>query len=363
MSVPFLSRQDVEIWVPEPASFKGGAGFVAKLFTTIDRAMAALARMPSMTKDAAYKWCRNEYERFFLWGQGLSLVDGDLDQVLPHCRELRFRVLSLLLRLGTVVLQGLSRDQDPSSQALNEQCDDLRTILDLTDTMLQELEPDQSVRPYTRSESDASEYEAADILEEISTYIDCLLDLSPSLDNPALDIMVEGFDEPPTQAQESFNVRSEEALLYCRRIRDRFEVLPKYLVERLAEANVLRAAILRERRSQPTKHETPIVDDISENLFSTTDHRVTETTKSTAPSSSVFSSVMEPKASFSRHVPELGIDDNVSEATFASFSTTASAISLGRPRVPPMPDTQEEGFNCPICFSRVTDVKTRKKWK
>ena len=368
MSLSFLSRQDVESWVPEHAPSKGGAGFVAKLFTTISRAIASLTSMLAMTKDEAHQRCRNEFERFFLWGQGLSIVDGDLDEVLAHSKELHFRVLSLLLRLGTVVLQGLSRDPVSSSQVLTEQCDDLRTLLDTAETMLQELEPDESARPYTPSESDASEYEATEILGEISIYVDCLLDLSPSLDNPALDIQVEGSDEPPMQAKESFTVSSEEALIYCRKIRDRFEVLPKYLVERLAEANVLRAAALREMRSRPTKHEAPISDDISESLFSTTDHRVTETTKSTAPSSSIFSSVMESssrwsKASFSGHIPVLEFDDNASEATFASFSTTASAISLGRPRVPPMPEIRGDGFNCPICFSRVTNVKTRKEWK
>ncbi len=285
-------------------------------------------------------------------------MDGDLDEVLAHSKELNFRVLSLLLRLGTVVLQGLSRDSVPSSQVLTEQRDDLRTLLDTTETLLQEPEPDESARPYTPSESDASEYEAMEILEEISIYVDCLLDLSPSLDNPAFDIQAETSDEPPTQSKESYTVSSEEALIYCRKIRDRFEVLPKYLVERLAEANVLRAIALREMRSQPTKHDAPINDNITESLFSTTDHRVTETTKSTGPSSSVFS-----KVSFSGHVPVLEFDDNASEVTFASFSTAASAISLGRPRVPPIPEIQGDGFNCPICFSCVTNVKTRKEWK
>ena len=357
MSLSFLSRQDVESWVPEPAPSKGGAGFVARLFTTINRAMASLTSVLSMTKDEAHQRCRNEFERFFLWGQGLSIVDGDLDEVLAHSKELHFRVLSLLLLLGTVVLQGLSQDPVPSSQVLTEQCDDLRTFLGTAETMLQEPEPDESARPYTPSESDASEYEATEILEEISIYVDCLLDLSPSLDNPALDIQVEASDEPPTQAKESFTVSSEEALIYCRKMRDRFEVLPKYLVECLAEANILRAAALREMQSRPTKHEAPISDDITESLFSTTDHRVTETTKSTVPSSRWS------KASFSGHVPVLEFDDNASEATFASFSTSASAISLGRPRVPPMPEIQGDWFNCPICFSRITNLKTRKEWK
>ena len=362
MSVRLLSRQDVEVWVPEPASSKC-AGFVAKLSTAIDRAMVSLVKMRSMTKNATHQGYQNEYERFSLWGQGLSLVDGDLDEVLNHCQELRVRVLSLLLRLGNVVLQGLTRDQRPLSLPLNEQCDDLRALLDVTDTILQELEPEQSIRTYTPSESDGSEYEMVDNLEEVSMYVDCLLDMSPSLDNPAMDIVMEGSEMPQKQAQESFNVRSEEALLYCRKVRDRFKHLPKYLVERLAEANVLRATTLREMRSRPTKDDPQIDDEISENLFSTTDHPVTATTKSTAPSSSIFSSVMSLKSPFAGYVSAAEFDDNVSEVTFASVSTTASAISLGRPRVPEIPDIHEESFDCPICFSQVTDVKTRKEWK
>ena len=273
--------------------------------------------------------------------------------------------MTLLLRLGTVVLQGLYGDSLSSTKVLTEQCEDLRTLLDATESILQDQEPDEEARPNTPSESASSKYETTEVVEEISIYVDCLLDLSPSLDNPALDIQVDGSGERPMQTKESFTVSSDEALIYCRKIRDRFEVLPKYLVERLVEANVLRAAALREMRFRSIKNVVPINDDISENVFSTTDPRLTETTKSTVPPSSVFSSVMESfsirqKALFSNHVDVHDFDDG---ATFASFSTAASKICLGRPRVPPLPDIQGGGFNCSICSLLVTDVKTRKEWK
>jgi hypothetical protein len=354
MSLSFSGLYDIENWVPEPVPSKCGAGFVAKLFTTINRAMASLTSVLSTTKDKAHKQCRNESERFFLWGEGLSIVDGDLDKVLAHSKELHFQVLSLLLRLGRVLLQGMSRDPGSLSQVLAEQFDDLRSLLDTTETILQDSQPDEPTRLYTLSESDVSEYELSEIWEDISIYVDCLLDLSPTLENPALDIQIEGFDESPTRAKEIFTVSSEEALIYCRKIRDRFENLPKYIVERLAEANVLRAAALRKMRSLSTKHETTISDDIIESLFSTNDRQVTEITKLTVPPSSVFSSV---------HVPVLEFDDNLSQATFASISTAASAIDLGRPRVPPMPQIQGDGLNCPICLSWVANVKTIKEWK
>ncbi len=357
MSKSYFSRRDVENWVPEPAPSRGGACFLAKLFTTINGAMASLTGVLSVTKDEAYRPCLNKSERFFLWGQGLSIVEGDLDEALAYSKELHFRVLSLLVRLGTVVLQGRSRDPAPSLQVLAGICDDLRSLLDMAESMLQEPEPEEPIGPSSPTESEASVMGAIEVVEEMSVYVDCLLDLSAALDNPALDIQVEGPDEPLVQDAESFVVASEEAMIYCRKIRDRFEDLPKYLVERLAEASVFRAAALRELRLRPTKYAVLGSEDIAESLFSSTDHRATETTKSTAPSSSVFSSVPKPRAA----LPEF--DDTISEATFASYSTAASFTNPARRRAPPMPEIQGDGFNCPICLLFVTNVRTRNEWK
>ncbi len=88
-------------------------------------------------------------------------------------------------------------------------------------------------RSQTPTESCAEVYEAAELVEEISVYIDCLLDLSPALDNPAFDIQTggenEGKSEFKVQATELFDVSCEEAFVYCQKIRARFELLPKYI--------------------------------------------------------------------------------------------------------------------------------------
>lgn len=340
--------------MPEPAPPKS-AGFVAKMFTTISAAMASL---PAVLSDGGHqKNCRNELERFFLWGQGLSVVDGSLDEVLAHSKELHFRVLSLLSQLGAVVLHSLSRHAVSASKTLTDQRDDLRNLLDATETMLQESDSER-LWPDTLSDYADSDYGVKGALADITTYVDCLLDLAPSLDNPALDIQFESSGETSTLDKESFVASNEEALIYCRRLRDRFSDLPKYLVERLAEANVLRAAELRSLRSRPSKQDPQIADDmVSESLFTTTDHRVTDTTKSTVPSSSVFSH------SFDFKIPTRRFSDGASEATFASFSTAQSTFNQGRPRVPPMPVLEGDGFNCPSCSARIVDITSRKAWK
>ncbi|KAM7195048.1 Metallo-dependent phosphatase-like protein [Rhypophila sp. PSN 637] len=357
MSFSFLSREDVESWVPEPAPSKGGSGLVAKLFVAICRAISSLTKRLSRTEaTGVYQQFRNEFERLFLWGQGLSVAGGDLDEKLASSKELNFGVLSLLLRLGTVTLQCLSQDAAAPSSSLAAQCEGLQSILNTTEALLQETEPDEAERPYTPTGSDISDYDIADLIEEMSVYVDCLLDLSSSLDNPVRDLPAEDLHEASTSPKEIFNVSSEEALIYCRRIRDRFQALPKYLLERLAEANTLRAAALRERRSRPTKRDIFTDDNITESLFSTTDRGVTKTTRSTILS-------MQSSSLWSRTEPLSVDDDAVSEATFASFSTTASALGMGRPRVPPMPEAQDGKIHCSICLLHIPNVQTTRNWK
>lgn len=363
MSRSGLSSRDIEIWAAKPTSQHGGAGIVAKLFTMINSSMVVLVTSLSPLEAGPRQICSNDYERFSLWGHGLCIADGDLDQVLARAKELRFQVLSILLRLGTVVLEVLDLGPAPLSGILREECTDLQTLLDTTETILKDSNADEATRPSTPTEFEQSKQELSELVEEISDYVDCLLDLTQSLDNPALDLEIERVDGSLARTQEEFTVSSDEALIYCRKIRDRFEVLPRYLIERLAEANASRAASLRERRSQPIKDTAEIRDDVTESLFTDTSPRLTQTTKSTATDPSIFSSLQSITRRPILKASDVIDDDNRSEATLASFSTAASAVGLGRPRVPPMPDVQEEGFKCPICFAFITGISDRKGWK
>ncbi len=361
MSTSFLSRQDVERWLPDPTP-SNHPGFIAKLFVTTRAAFASLAALFSQTNSDDRHKCQNELERFFLWGQGLSVVDGHLDDILAHSEELHFRVLSLLLHLGTAILDCLSREKSSRSTVLSEQCDDLRTLLETTEAKLQESEP-ELIRTDTLSVSDTSEYGLVEILEDITTYVDCLLDLAPSLDKPALDVPVEeNLGLLSTKNKETFTVSTEEAAIYCRKIRDRFVSLPKYMVERLAEANVVRAAAIRSARSRNdfSRIEADAKSLPNESLFSTIDLDVTDTTKSTTLSSSVFSSLVKRATRNSARISQFS--DTASKATFASFSTSQSIISQGRVRVPPVPELEGDSFACPICYKRV-GVVSRKAWK
>lgn len=356
MSAPGLSRQDVESWLPEtiPATSKA-PGFVAKFFTTLKGALSTIA---ISSGDQRY---RNELERFFLWGHGLSVIEGELDEVLAHSKELHVQVLLLLQYLGTAVRCVILQDMLPKSESTQskaaEQCDDLQALIETTDTQLQESGADSDS---AAADSGGSEYGADDILDEITTYIECLLDLAPSLDNPALDEHAETSGELLNRVTETFTTSCEEALIYCRRVRDRFESLPKYLVERLAEANAIRAARLRSLRVQSSKADLNLPDDFTESLFSGTHPRMTETTRSTVPSSSMFSLHRLPQIRRST----AQFSDSTSEATFASFSTTQSTVSQGRPRVPHMPAAEgSDGFTCSVCYKHIAMTLSKKEWR
>ncbi|KAI8725586.1 Serine/threonine-protein phosphatase [Fusarium sp. LHS14.1] len=370
MSTPFLSHQDIESWVPEAVTSKGTTGFVAKLSTTISKAIASLKAILSGLQDEACRTCQNELERFLLWCQGLGVADGRLEEVLSRSKNLHRQVLSLLLRLGTALLQATSQIPGPTSQIQLDDCDHLRVMLDVVDTMLEDIDPDRHVRAATPSGSETSDHGLMDIMEEISVYIDCLLDLAPALDNPAFDMLTDDPEEPFSRVKESFTTSCEEAWIYCRKIRDRFDALPKYLVERLAEANVVRASRIRQMQLQVLEKETAANDGLTESLFSGKRPQVTQDTRSSAPAPSVFLSALASSSKWSTQSASAGrrvnlaeFDDNISEATFASFSTTASSIAMVRPRMPPMPDIQDGGFDCTVCQLHLTDVTTRKQWK
>ncbi|KAJ4259731.1 Serine/threonine-protein phosphatase PP1-gamma catalytic subunit [Fusarium torreyae] len=364
----YLSRQDIETWISAPTSSRDGPGLITKLFISINEGMVLLYRVfPLEVEEAGSRQqCRNDIERFFLWGEGLSIIEGHLDEILAFSKELHIEVLSLLLHLGTAVLQGISRNWTTLNEDLGDQCDDLRNLLDTAEVMLHEADPEvnRDIELYTPSDPDTSAYSPTEIVEDVSIYVDCLLDLAPSLDNPALDVEASNY-ERPTHVKEAFSVSSDQALVYCRKIRDRFMNLPKSLVERLAEANVIRANRISELRSQPIKSEPGTNDNTTEKLFSTADNRFTETIKSTLPVSSATaeSSTNWPGGPPMTPIPAIDRDVRSEPDTIATFSTAASALSSGRPRVPPMPKIIDDGFTCPICYVSVTNVKTRREWK
>lgn len=400
---------DVHSWLSEPGDYSCSLGIVGSFYGAIFDLFGKLvkaAQLCETSRNALSETARlysHELRRLYLWGDGFSVEEGYLDEVLTNASELRHNVLSLLFQLSRVLssefdrVVGLDKSQ---LQDLSEDMADLRRMQEQVGLTLQ----DSGTTPMSPSvDSDSvSDSQSSDMgqenLEDISTYIDCLMDLSQAVEHPAMDL----FDDPDEESQqeaELFDVSTPQALSYCRKIRDRFPHLPGYLVERLGELNAERALCIS--RAEAVRDLEPntvgisdkveggldnksITDPPTESLFSSTNPRLTETTKSTMPTESSLSASLYPPEGVKGHLApsaagviarskkpamkqplSLDFDDTASVATFASYSTTASALSQGRPRIPPVPEAAETSgtFDCPACWRGLRGPMTRIQWK
>jgi hypothetical protein len=398
---------DVHDWLTEPDDFSSSIGIVGLFYNAIFGLFSRLLQdmqnsaSPSQPIIRRYK---DELRRLYLWGDGFSVEEGQLDEVLVRTVEVAHNVLSILLQLSRVLVSDLHRisglDGMMVRQDLTKDINEVKQMQEQVYLILQNSEIPQA-NPYPYSDSDSESQLSGleeECVEDITTYIDCLMDLGQAIEYPAMDPF-DGENGSSQQDVEIFDVTTSQALSYCRKIRDRFPYLPKYLVERLGESNVVRA--IRISNAQETQRR--IVDSMSlsskfeeasenrtatnpitESLFSSTNPHLTETTKSTIQTSSSLSASLAPVEGLRSHlapsfleitdknhrvsvrsfVPS-ELDDAASVVTFASYSTTASAISQGRPRMLPMPEVAGtwDKFDCPVCWRKLQGPMTRLTWK
>lgn len=204
-------------------------------------------RRLSATEKAQGARCQDEFERLFLWANAVSIHNGYLDETLSRSSALRSSVLFIIVELGNTLCKDLFKSLAPNGDSAVDLENQRRDVVDLQRkalALLQE-DPQNSLFGVIDSyDSETSETGLDDVLENIATFNDCLMDLSLALDRP-----MTRFDKKHSGArvlEETLGV-SQPALVYCRNIRDRFPRLPVYLVERLGNANVQRANMLRDK--------------------------------------------------------------------------------------------------------------------
>jgi hypothetical protein len=103
------------------------------------------------------------------------------------------------------------------------------TGLDIEDGSNSELDSDSDL------ESTMSDYSFDDIIEDLSTYLESLTDLSPSLDHPATDHFF--LEDINASLMDELSTVSEPARPFVLIIKDRFPSLDARIVKRLGEAN------------------------------------------------------------------------------------------------------------------------------
>lgn len=336
-------------------------GASGDLFETIFQIFSSFCKeLPTLNPSATRKQqirCQEELERLFLWADSFSIQDGYLDNILSQSSALRSSVLLMLLDMGKTVCQDLftcmGHNKDFNTKFDHERRSALN-LLGRVHTALQQDDPKGSY--FERAESyngDDLEADLDDVLDNITTLNDCLMDLSLALEDPVIDPDQTHLET--SDPAEPFNV-SQPALVYCRKIRDRFPRLPLYLVERLGNANLQRANMLRQIRNhvQTTNESSHFVE---ESLFSKSIPQITDTTKSTITQDSIFS------RDILRQKDDTDLETS-SQASYASYSTSNSMYQ-GRPRVPPLPEQAASGgaFECEYCAKTIDGVFTRRQWK
>lgn len=242
-----------------------------------------------------------------------------------------------------------------SAERFHAELSELQRLIENAEAVV--VEEGGTTRQYDAfSDSDVSEGDFAEGVGDLSTYTDCLMDLSPALENPATDV---DFKEQPVSKIETFRVSSVMAASYCHKIRDRFPDLDVRLVERLGEANQKRSQRIIENSSTETKAQNKDNPQPDYAIFSESRTNFTDTTKSTYFSDSVFSKVQKVGLTKEEY------DDAASQTTFASFSTTFSMSYQGRPRVPNLPAHARAGkpFQCMACGKQLKNIRNRRMWK
>lgn len=189
--------------LPEPSliSLHGLAG---DLFKAILGLYIVITQQASQTKHS--RRLHSELERFFLWGEGLSVSDGQLDDTLSKYPELRHTVLSTLYELGKVIKDDLLRviGGTTHSEEYGSSAEFVLTDLAQSD-MTRELQrllknaATVSIVPKARADFESGSDDGFtrddldEILDDLATYIDCLMDLSLALESPIVDLESSSF--------------------------------------------------------------------------------------------------------------------------------------------------------------------------
>jgi len=358
---------------------------VLQLFTKLLR--KAKERQPEGVALHLLAIYSHELRRFYLWGDGLSVSQGQLDKTLSSAPELRANVLSLILQLSHVLSSEICRflnlniDGAQGEEELQRALNNVRLQREQVGQLLHDSDFSLDFPCDVESipDSQLAEISQDDVADELATYIDCLMDLCQAIERPALDVSGRGLNAD-AKTLETFDVSSIQAHVYCRRIRDQYPQLPRYLVERLGELNSQRYSRILELEEWNAYQDTeqvevikpPSVQARSESLFSDRYRHSSLGTRSLTAPSSVFDTshggfgvTGVQKAAY--EPPILQNDDETSSlTTYASLVTNESGEKTeARARVPPLPEGAQDGvpFMCLVCRELLTGVRTRSEWK
>lgn len=228
-------------------------------------------------------------------------------------------------------------------------------------------------------ESSPDDDPVEEVVEDLNAYMENLIDLSPSLDHPAIDTVL--IEDPATNLNDILSGATEPAHPFVLAIWDRFPSMEKGLVRRLGEANWDRRQRLREKlstalelRANPaTNNDELDIEDTDDTVVGDSERRMTGyeasssfSHPSTYQSSTTRSGFSEPSI-FDRGSISIshGRRGSIAESMTSFASSAMDGSGPGQRRVPNLPDNYdfESPFECPICGDILTQLRHRADWK
>jgi hypothetical protein len=233
----------------------------------------------------------------------------------------------------------------------------------------------------TDTESFASDEDVDEIIEDMKAYMESLMDLSPSLDHPAMDTAI--IEDLGTTLIDDLSGVSEPARPFVLIIRDRFPSLEIGLARKLGEANWQRRQRLREKLSSaPVMTENSSLDDDNSSSADTVVGRQHQNAPDTATQASIVRSSLSIPSTYQSittgsKFSDPSIFDNQSiiaprasrpfsyAESMTSFATSmADGLEYGQRRIPNMPDHEyDASFQCHVCGDVLTRIRHRADWK
>ncbi|TAQ84989.1 hypothetical protein B7494_g6698 [Chlorociboria aeruginascens] len=372
-------------------------GLASYLFEASTTAFAALLQV--LTADTArfdaelYESLREEFKKYYIWNEGFSTASGDLDDILACSKNLKATVLRLMVQWARaacrVPVVMSTYDWAPASVKISELLERAQTVGQVADAVGDEVKIRHATIPDdandsesdTNSESDSDLYlrddTFEDIVEDLRVFVESLVDLTPSLENPANDtIMVE---ESLVQSDDLSSV-NESARPFALIIKDRFPSTDINLVKKLGEINWHRRQRLRDKLAaappmsgisssdsqQSSDRDTvmPISqrgDFIDRNTDSST---VRASTDVSSAYQTVTTSNYSESSIFDRNsmVPTRR---SIAESVTSFVTSVAEGIDDGQRRIPTLPDDHdfESPFQCQICGDVLRNIRNRVDWK
>lgn len=221
-----------------------------------------------------------------------------------------------------------------------------------------------------------------DILEDLKVYNEGLLDLTPSLENPADDFAVV---EDTNVALIDLSSVAEPARPFVLILKDRFPSTTANLIKKLGEANWHRRERLRDKlASAPVmSHPSSNNDETSSVSETVIDHRQRHAIASRSPRTSVvrssmsFASIYQSNTTVSEfsnssifdqdvvHFPAVPRVRSVAQSVTSFATSIADWPESGQRHVPRLPNDHdyESPFQCIICGDVQRDIRNHADWK